>query len=128
MRLLPDTHLLLWAAIAPKRISTVAQGLLEDPANELTFSAASIWEIAIKTSRGRAGFAVDPQVVRDALLDNGYAEIEITGRHAIEAASLPPLHNDPFDRMLVAQARLEALLLLTADRRVADYPGPIRRV
>ena len=128
MRLLPDTHVLLWAAIAPRRLSDVARDLLVDPANEIAFSAASIWEIAVKTGRGRADFRVEPRVVRDALLANGYAELEITSLHAIEAGTLPLLHGDPFDRMLVAQARLEGTLLLTADRQIAAYPGPIRLV
>jgi PIN domain nuclease of toxin-antitoxin system len=128
VKLLPDTHVLLWAAGAPKRLPHAARELIDDPANALVFSVASIWEMAIKASLKRGGFAVDVPVLRRDLLDSGYTELGITGVHAIEAAALPPLHGDPFDRMLIAQARLEGLLLLTSDKQVAEYPGPIRRV
>ena len=88
----------------------------------------SVWEIAIKFGRKRPGFDVDPQVFRSELLVNGYTEVAITGRHAAAVAGLPDLHRDPFDRLLVAQAGVEGLLLVTADSRLAAYPGPIRRV
>jgi PIN domain nuclease of toxin-antitoxin system len=128
VRILPDTHVLLWASGGPERLPPPARELLDDPANTLVFSVASIWEMAVKTSVRRGDFDVDVPVLRRDLIDSGYAELEITGLHAVEAATLPPLHRDPFDRMLVAQARLEGLLLLTADRQVAAYPGPIRLV
>jgi PIN domain nuclease of toxin-antitoxin system len=128
VKLLPDTHILLWLAIGSDRLSQSTGDLLTDRANEVAFSTASIWEIAIKTARGRSSFEVDPQAVRTGLIENGYCELPITGPHAIEAAALPPIHNDPFDRLLVAQARIEDLLLLTVDRTVAAYAGPIRLV
>jgi PIN domain nuclease of toxin-antitoxin system len=128
MKCLLDTHLLLWAALTPDRLSHPARALIEDPQNDLFFSAASIWEVAIKHGLGRADFTLDAQLLRRGLLDNGYAELAITGQHAAAIASLPPIHKDLFDRLLVAQAAAEGFLLLTADDAVAQYPGPVRRV
>ena len=128
MRLLLDTHLLLWAAGEPRRLSRKARGLIADEANGLFFSSASLWEIAIKSSLGRADFQVDPGQLLQGLLANGYEEIAVSGRHAAEVAHLPGLHADPFDRMLVAQARAEGLVLLTADEQVAQYRTPVMKV
>jgi PIN domain nuclease of toxin-antitoxin system len=128
MKLLLDTHLLLWAATEPKKLSQDTAALLTDPRNELIFSVVSIWEIAIKKSRGYADFTVDPRVIRRGMLYNGYEELLIQSDHAVAVADLPWLHKDPFDRLLVAQATAEGILLLTSDRQVADYPGPIRLV
>ncbi|MGZ5030162.1 MAG: type II toxin-antitoxin system VapC family toxin [Methylobacter sp.] len=128
MKLLLDTHLLLWAAGSPERLPPVALPLLKDPANELFFSAASLWEIAIKRGLGRVDFQVDARVLRRGLLDNGYQELAITAEHAVSIDSLPPIHKDPFDRILVAQATVEGITLLTADAVVAKYPGPVRQV
>ena len=128
MKLLLDTHLLLWAAGSPEQLPVAARPLLEDPQNELLFSAASLWEIAIKRGLGRSDFKVDARVLRRGLLDNGYQELAITSEHAVFIDSLPPLHKDPFDRILVAQATVEGVILLTADALVAQYPGPIRQV
>lgn len=126
MKLLLDTHLLLWAAGSPEQLSDEARQLLEDPLNELLFSAASLWEIAIKRGLGRADFLVDARVLRRGLLDNGYQELAISSEHAVFIDSLPLIHKDPFDRVLVAQATVEGVVLLTADELVAKYPGPIR--
>lgn len=128
MKLLLDTHLLLWAAGKPERLSAAARALLDDPGNELLFSPASVWEVAIKNSLGREDFRVDPRLLRRGLLDNGYVELPITSEHAVATDGLPPLHRDPFDRILIAQATVEGILLLTADSAVAQYPGPIRSV
>lgn len=128
MKLLLDTHLLIWAAIGSDRLSAKARKSIEDPINELYFSAASLWEIAIKNGLGRADFQVDARVLRRALLDNGYQELPITGAHTVAIESLPPIHKDPFDRILVAQATAEGITLLTSDVLVAKYPGPIRKV
>jgi len=128
MKLLLDTHLLLWAAGSPDQLSAAARPLLEDPSNELLFSAASLWEIAIKRNLGRADFQVDARVLRRGLLDNGYQELVITAEHAVSIDSLPSIHKDPFDRILVAQATVEGITLLTADDLVAKYPGPVRQV
>ncbi len=128
MKLLLDTHLLLWAAGQPDRLSQVARDLLEEPQNELVFSAASLWEISIKRSLGRADFQVDARLLRRGLLENGYSELEIRGDHAVAVDGLPSIHKDPFDRILVAQSMVEGILLLTADPQVARYPAPVRLV
>ncbi len=126
MSLLLDTHVLLWAAGAPERLPSEVRALIEDEGSNPFFSAASLWEVAIKSGLGRADFRVDPRVLRRGLLENGYAELPVTGAHAVAVDLLPPIHKDPFDRLLVAQARVEGLTLLTADDVVARYPGPIR--
>ena len=128
MRLLLDTHLLLWAAAEPERLPVAAAALIEDEGNALIFSAASLWEVAIKAGLGRADFAVDAGVLRRGLVDNGYEELAVTGAHAAAVAALPPLHRDPFDRMLVAQALVEGVGLVTADPGLAGYPGAVRVV
>ena len=125
MKLLLDTHLILWAASSPERLSKKALDLLSDNENELFFSAANLWEITIKNGLGRADFKVDVSVLRRGLLDNGYSEIAITSQHAIAVSGLPDIHRDPFDRVLVAQAITEGITLLTADKLVAQYSGPI---
>ena len=126
MKLLLDTHLLLWAAGSPERLPLAARPLLEAPENQLLLSAVSLWEIAIKRGLGRSDFQVDPRVLRRGLLDNGYVELPITSEHTVSIDGLPPLHKDPFDRILVAQATVEGIILLTADALIAQYPGPIR--
>ena len=128
MRLLLDTHLLLWAAGPSPRLRPTVRQLIDDPANELIFSAASLWEIAIKSALQRPSFQIDASLFRRNLLNNGYHELTIAGEHAVVVTNLPPLHRDPFDRMLVAQSIVEGITLLTADPRVAQYPGPVRRV
>lgn len=128
MKLLLDTHLLLWAAGMADRLPPAARALIEAPEHELVFSAASLWEVAIKSGLGRDDFQVNAHVLRRGLLDNGYTELPITSAHAVAVSSLPPLHRDPFDRLLVAQALTEGITLLTADALVAQYPGPVRLV
>ena len=128
MKLLLDTHLLLWATTEPERLSAAAQHLIDDTDNELLFSAVSLWEMAIKQSPNRRDFEIDVRLFRRGLFDNGYAELAMTSDHAIAVAMLPPLHKDPFDRLLVAQSIVEGITLLTADRIVARYPGPMQRV
>lgn len=125
MILLLDTELLLWAASGDARLRDETFDLIEDETNELVFSTASIWEVAIKSALGRADFTVDPRIFRRGLLENGYVELEIGGAHGIEAASLPQIHRDPFDRMLIGQARVEGFTLLTADDRLAGYGSPV---
>ena len=128
MKLLLDTHLLLWAAGEPRRLPKPARILLDNPDNELLFSAASLWEVLIKRGLGREDFAVDARLLRRGLLDNGYSELPIVSDHVVAIDSLPPIHKDPFDRLLVAQATVEGVTLLTNDCRVSRYPGPIRTV
>lgn len=128
MKLLLDTHLLLWAAQGRECLSSEAQRWMGDPDNELFFSVASLWEIVIKRGLGRDDFKVDARVLRRSLLDNGYSELSILSEHAVAIDALPPLHKDPFDRLLVAQATVEGITLLTSDANVAAYPGPVRHV
>jgi PIN domain nuclease of toxin-antitoxin system len=128
MKLLLDTQLLLWAAGDPSRLSAAATALISEPENELFFSAASLWEIAIKHGLGRPDFKVDARVLRRGLLDNGYSELPIGSAHAVAIGSLPDIHKDPFDRILVAQSTVEGITLLTADGLVAQYPGPVQVV
>ena len=128
MNLLLDTHLLLWAASEPKKISAKARALILEPGNQLIFSAASLWEISIKRSTGRTDFSVDPRRLWRMLQVNGYRELAVTSEHTIAVNDLPPLHKDPFDRILVAQARVEGLLLLTVDKVVAKYGDGVRKV
>ena len=127
MKVLLDTHVLLWAAGEPERLPEQARQLLEAPENELVFSVASLWEVAIKSALGRDDFRVDAAVLRRGLIENGYLELPVAGEHAVAVAALPPLHRDPFDRLLVAQAQIEGIVLLTVDPLVAAYPGPIRK-
>ncbi|MGA9855125.1 MAG: type II toxin-antitoxin system VapC family toxin [Gammaproteobacteria bacterium] len=128
MKLLLDTHLLLWAAGQPEKLPAEGHKLLDNPRNELFFSAANLWEVAIKHELGRKDFLVDPRLLRRGLLDNDYGELSITSEHVVAVDGLPPIHKDRFDRLLVAQAMIEGITLLTTDPQVAKYPGPIRRV
>ncbi len=128
MKILLDTHLLLWAAGMPDRLPPEARALIEHPETEPIVSAASLWEVAIKSGIGRTDFNVDPRLLRRGLLENGYTELSVTGGHATAVDLLPPIHKDPFDRILVAQAQIEGITLLTTDEIVARYPGPIRRL
>lgn len=128
MKLLLDTQVLLWAAGQPERLSAAARRLLNDRRNELIFSAASLWEIAIKKGLGRDDFRVEPRILRRGLLDSGYSELPVTSEHAVSIDTLPALHRDPFDRLLLAQALSEGFTLLTSDAQLVRYPGPVRKV
>jgi PIN domain nuclease of toxin-antitoxin system len=128
MKLLLDTHLLLWSAGQPDRLSAEARSLIGEPQNELLFSAASVWEIVIKRGLARDDFKVDARLLRRGLLDNGYGELPIGSEHVVAIESLPALHKDPFDRILIAQAQVEGITLLTSDSMVASYPGAVRLV
>ena len=128
MKLLLDTQLLLWAAGEPKKLSLKARRLITDTENELMFSAASVWEVAVKRALGRADFQVDTRLFRRGLIDNGYVELPVFSAHAVAVETLPPIHKDPFDRLLVAQSRVEGIALLTSDATVAQYGGSVRLV
>ena len=128
MRLLVDTHLLLWAAASSRRLPREARRLLEDAANDVLYSAASLWEIAIKAALRKADFKADVALLRPALEEMGFVELPITGVHAERLTSLPPVHKDPFDRMLVAQSLSEPLVLLTNDGGLAGYGEFVRVV
>jgi PIN domain nuclease of toxin-antitoxin system len=121
MRLLLDTHILLWAAGVPDKLSKSVRSMLLDESNSLYFSSASIWEIVIKRGLGRKDFKVDPLRLRKQLIANGYQEVSIISDHALGIEQLPKFHKDPFDRVLIAQAKAEGLTLLTSDERVARY-------
>lgn len=126
MKLLLDTHILIWAAGFPDRLSEEARGLIADLDNELFFSAASLWEVAIKSALGRDDFSVDARLLRRGLMDNGYSELPVMSAHAVAIDGLPTIHKDPFDRLLIAQSMVEGITLITADEIVGQYPGPIR--
>ena len=123
-----DTQLLLWAASGDRRLPPAVISRLNDPGTQPLFSAASIWEVVIKAGLGRADFQVDAALLRRGLLDNGYQELPITCIHTLAVGRLPDLHRDPFDRILAAQANAEGIELLTTDRTLAAYPGPIALV
>ena len=126
MSFLLDTHVLPWAAGVPDRLPADARTLIENPATELIYSVASLWEMATKNGLGRADFSVDPSLLRRGLLENGHTELTVTGAHAVVVHRLTPIHKDPFDRLLVAQALMEGVTLVTVAEVVGCYPGPIR--
>ncbi|NDD46486.1 MAG: type II toxin-antitoxin system VapC family toxin [Synechococcaceae bacterium WB9_4xB_025] len=126
MQLLLDTHLLVWAMGSPERLPAGLAAMLEDPLNTPVFSVASLWELVIKAALNRPDFSVQPGLLRRALLEAGWQELSVQAQHVLAVADLPPLHRDPFDRLLLAQAKAESLLLITADQQLASYPGPIR--
>jgi len=128
MRFLLDTHIILWGLTTPERLSPRAREILADNANEFVFSSVNMWEIAVKRALGRPDFLTEAAAARRQLLVNGFFELVMTSEHAIFAASLPQIHKDPFDRLLVSQATVEGITLLTSDRIVTEYPGPIQRV
>lgn len=128
MNCLLDTHLLLWAAGEPEKLSAKALQWIDNPDNVLYFSSASFWEIAIKNQLGRADFKLDARLFKRGLLDNGYVELSINTEHSLHINLLPTMHKDPFDRMLIAQATFEGMVLLTADASVAQYVGSIQKV
>ena len=128
MKLLLDTHIILWVAGQPDKLSKSTRDLLIQDENQLFFSAASIWEIVIKLGLGRKDFKVDPYRLRKMLVIHGYTELPVTAEHALKVDSLPMLHKDPFDRLLIAQARSEGMLLLTVDAVVSQYQESILSV
>ena len=128
MNLLLDTHLLIWAASTPEQLSSEALSLLQNAKYQLYFSAVNLWEITIKHGLGRQDFRVDPSLLHRGLIENGYTELVVKSFHCIALEQLPAIHKDPFDRMLVAQAVSEGMLLLTSDSVVAKYSGPIKLV
>ncbi|MFC7739301.1 type II toxin-antitoxin system VapC family toxin [Roseomonas sp. GCM10028921] len=121
MRLLLDTHVLLWALTEPERLGAEARALIEDPDNEVLFSAASIWEIAIKAGLGRPDFAFRPDEVARGAAEAGFVELTVRAGAAAKVVDLPPHHRDPFDRLLVAQAMAGPMRLLTADPQLPPY-------
>ena len=126
MKFLLDTHILIWAAIAPHKISSELSSLLSDPSNYLYFSSASIWEISIKESMGKKDFKVSTKKLHEGLVENGYKEIKVSDLHAMEVIKLPFIHRDPFDRILVATAIWENMPLLTNDSTLSPYHSLVR--
>lgn len=128
MRLLLDTHLLLWTAGKSHMLSKEAVELIAAPDNEIAYSVVGLWEIAIKNRLGRSDFSVDLPLLRRRLLDNGYRELSVVGEHAIALEALPLHHRDPFDRILIVQAMVEGMTLLTVDAALASYGSAVRKV
>ena len=128
MRLLLDTHILLWAVATPERLSETTRAQIDGQENEVCFSVASLWEIVIKQGLGRDDFEVDAASLRRGLLEHGFQELPVTGTHAVAVGNLPDIHRDPFDRMLIAQAQMEGACLLTRDETIGRYPGSIELV
>ncbi|MFP3910897.1 MAG: type II toxin-antitoxin system VapC family toxin [Desulfobacteraceae bacterium] len=128
MKLLLDTHIVLWAAGEPDKLSDSARTLLTTSENLLFFSVASIWEIVVKRGLGREDFKVNPQRLRKMLIMHGYTELAVVAEHVLAVETLPLLHKDPFDRLLLAQARTEGMLLLTVDAFVSQYKESVLTV
>lgn len=126
MRLLLDTHILIWALIEPARLSPDVAEMLQDVGNDVLFSAASLWEISIKAALGRADFGVAPEELLATAVSSGFVELPVQSRAALRVATLPHLHRDPFDRLLVAQAMTEPAVLITSDKHLAAYSELVR--
>lgn len=128
MPILLDTHVLLWALAASRKLPAEARTLLVDARTTVLFSAASIWEIAIKSALRRRDFRVNlPQLLGTAV-DTGFVELPVTAAHAARVITLPAVHRDPFDRLLIAQALTESAVLLTNDQALRVYGGPVRLI
>ncbi|MBC8130969.1 MAG: type II toxin-antitoxin system VapC family toxin [Rhizobiaceae bacterium] len=128
MILLLDAHILIWLSSQSERLSPKARDMLSDPENRYLFSTVRLWELAIKKGLDQASFHVDPRVLRRGLLANYFEELPVLGNHALAVEDLPLLNKDPFDRLLIAQARTEGALLVTADAKMAEYGSPVRFV
>jgi PIN domain nuclease of toxin-antitoxin system len=121
MRLLLDTHLLIWALDNPERLDAATRAIVADEANQVLFSVASIWEIAIKSANGRLDFGFDPQEILAAAIQTGFNELQIRSEAAVQVGKLPRYHRDPFDRLLIAQAMIEPVRFYTADPLLPPY-------
>jgi PIN domain nuclease of toxin-antitoxin system len=128
MRLLLDTHVLLWALSNPQQLGEAARAAIEDPGNDVMFSAASIWEIAIKASLKRIDFQVSPEEIAAAAFECGFTELPVRSAAAAFTAKLPAHHRDPFDRLLIAQAITEPAALYTADAELERYTELVHRI
>ncbi|MHB1054074.1 MAG: type II toxin-antitoxin system VapC family toxin [Thiobacillus sp.] len=128
MVLLLDTHVLLWALDAPQRLPQDVVAQIESPETQVYFSAASIWEIAIKTALGKIDFHYPPEDIARAAKETGFIELPVSAAHGAKVAHLPLHHRDPFDRLLIAQALLMPAQLLTADSALVPYSELVRLV
>ncbi|MFA5081774.1 MAG: type II toxin-antitoxin system VapC family toxin [Hydrogenophilaceae bacterium] len=125
MNLLLDTQIALWALTNSERLGAPARALIEDPSNEIFVSTASVWEIAIKHALGRGDMPITGNRAAVLFAESGYRELAITWRHAAAVDTLPAIHGDPFDRILIAQAQTEPMRLLSRDATVAAYGGVV---
>lgn len=125
MKLLLDTHLLIWAADGIERVPPNLRTVMTEPENQLLFSVVSLWEIAIKNGLNRPDFQVNARMLRRGLIDNGYIELPILSEHVLAVDTLSALHKDPFDRLLIAQAKVEGITLLSNDATVMQYLNPL---
>lgn len=128
MVVLLDTHVLLWALDAPERLSQEVVAQIESPETTVYFSAASIWEIAIKAALGKIDFHYSPEVIAQAAKDTGFIELPVSAVHGAKVAHLPLHHRDPFDRLLIAQVLLMPAQLFTADAALVPYSELVRLV
>lgn len=128
MRLLLDTHVLLWALGAPERLGTALRAAIQNPDNDIMFSAVSIWEIAIKSALRKDDFQVEPAEIVAAALESGFMELPVRSSAAVQVAKLPAHHRDPFDRLLIAQAIVEPATLYTADTQLEIYSELVHRI
>ncbi|CDZ65444.1 Pilus retraction motor protein [Neorhizobium galegae bv. orientalis] len=128
MKILLDSHLLVWLVGASHRLPLIAREIIENPDHEIFFSSASIWELSIKCSSGKIGLELPPRMLYRVLIESGFGELAVTASHALKVDSLQQIHRDPFDRILIAQSMCEGMLLLTSDETIAKYSGPIRFV
>jgi PIN domain nuclease of toxin-antitoxin system len=128
VRFLLDTHFVLWSQGETRRVPAAASAAINDPDNQPIYSVVTLWEIAIKNARVRADFRVDARRLRTQLGLLSWEELPVTGAHALAVGDLPPLHKDPFDRLLIAQAKVEGIAFMTADARLAAYGYPVQAV
>jgi PIN domain nuclease of toxin-antitoxin system len=128
MKYLLDTHIILWAATDVKRLSRKAKTILEDMANVLYFSPISLWEISVKHAKHPDQMAITSEQARELAVKMGFIELPVRSRHGVDIANLPDIHNDPFDRMLITQARSDGLKLVSHDHKVAAYGEAIVKV
>jgi PIN domain nuclease of toxin-antitoxin system len=128
MRILLDTHILIWALTEPSKLSRAVRTLLETPESDVAFSAASIWEIAVKSQLPRGDFPLSADGILAGAIDAGFVEMPVSSAAAAHVAKLPLHHRDPFDRLLVAQAITTPAYLYTADRRLQEYSGLVTRI
>ena len=128
MKYLLDTHIILWAAIDVKKLSRKAKSLLENPDNILYFSPVSLWEIAIKHAKHPDQRPITSERVKELALRMGLIELPVRSRHGVDIAKLPDIHNDPFDRMLITQARSDGLNLISHDDKVIAYGAGVVKV
>lgn len=125
MKIILDTQMIIWATFWPELLPVQARQLIADEDNEIYFSPASLWEVAIKSAQNRPDFQVDAKVLRSQLLERDYREIAITGLHTTAVSDLPLIHKDPFDRLLLSQAKTECVSLVTSDATLSAYPAPV---